>query len=88
MAKNKKKAVKKQYRNIAFQRALGEHCRELRIKKGYSVNRLAAESEGLSPSAIIRLEHGSGAVTVANLYRFADVLELRVEDLFKFPFEE
>lgn len=87
MEKRKKKSLKKQYQNLAFQKALGEHCRRLRITKGFSSYRIAAESDGLSPSIIMRIEHGTGSVTVANLYRYAEVLEVPMIDLFDFHFD-
>lgn len=75
------------FKNEDFLEALGQHCRRLRIKKGFSVNRLAAASEGLSPSVIIRLEKGTGAVTVSALLRYAEALEMHPKALFDFDYE-
>lgn len=75
------------YHNEDFLKALGEHCRALRVKKGYSVNRLAREAEKLSPSVVMRLESGKGAVTIRSLVRYAQVLEIPVKKLFDFSFD-
>lgn len=75
------------FQNEAFLKALGKHCRALRTKKGYSINRLAKEGEQLSPSVVMRLESGSGAVTINSLIRYAQVLELPPKKLLDFPFD-
>lgn len=84
MSQTKKKAAA-HYSHIEFQKTLGEHCRKLRTRKGYSVNRLARESERLSPDQVLRLERGE-AVTTPTLYRYAEVLGVSVKVLFDFPF--
>lgn len=68
--------------------ALGAHCKKIRIKKGYSIDRLAKESDQLSPSVIHRLENATGAVTIVALLRYAEVLELSLRELLDFPFQE
>lgn len=78
----------KRYRNDPFLKMLGEHCRTIRVARGYSIDRMAKESEQLSSSVIHRLESGSGPVTVAALYRFAQVLDLHPRDLFDFSLPE
>ena len=84
-----KKAIKSQtqYKNDAYLQKLGEHCRAIRMKKGYSVNRLAREGERLSPSVIMRLESGEGAITVSSLIRYAQVLEVHPKKLLDFNFD-
>ncbi|MCB0391800.1 MAG: helix-turn-helix domain-containing protein [Bdellovibrionales bacterium] len=67
--------------------ALGEHCRKLRTKAGYSVNRMTKEGEQLSPDVINRLESGSGAVTVLSIARYADILGLHPKKLLDFSFD-
>ena len=79
-----KPAVSKRYRNISFQKALGEHCREIRIKKGYSIDRMYREGDQLSPGAIQRLERGEGDCHISLLYRYARVLNIPPYELLKF----
>jgi SOS-response transcriptional repressor LexA len=64
-----------------FLKSLGRRCEQLRIKKGYSMDRVAKEGDGLSSSIVHRLEKGSGPVTVLSLYRYAQVLGLRPQVL-------
>ncbi len=85
MQKRNRKNV--HYFNKNYLVALGEHCRSIRIKKGYSINRVARESEKLSPSVILRLESGLGAVTISSLIRYAQVLEIPPKKLFDFSFD-
>jgi SOS-response transcriptional repressor LexA len=84
-AKTPSKSRKAHYRNDGFLVALGEHCRAIRVGRGYSIDRMAKESDQLSSSVIHRLESGSGPVTIATLFRFAQVLELHPKDLLDFP---
>ena len=86
MAKKKSKSSQ-HYQNDRFLLALGEHCRKIRVKQGYSVNRMAAEGDRLSPSVIMRLETGEGAVNVLSLMRFAQVLNIHPKKLLDFEFE-
>lgn len=67
--------------------ALGARCRKLRIKKGYSIDRLAKEGAQLSPGAIQRLETGSADVQVSLLYRYAEVLEIPLKTIFDFDYD-
>lgn len=86
MVKKAKKSLK-QYKNQEYLKVLGEHCRKIRLKKGYSVNRLASEGERLSPSVILRLESGEGAITISSLIRYAQVLEVHPKKLLDFIFD-
>jgi len=81
------KRKKRQYRNDSYLLALGEHCAKIRKKQGYSVNRVAAEGDRLSPSVILRLESGSGAVKVSSLIRYAQVLGVHPKKLLDFTFD-
>lgn len=83
MAKRKSRSAAR-YKNQEFLRRLGRHCQSLRLAQDYSIDRMAKESDQLSPSVIHRLESGSGAVTVATLFRYAEVLRLSPEALWKF----
>lgn len=85
-AKKQKKTIR--YNNLPYLVRLGAHCKKLRERKGYSIDRMAKESEQLSPSVIHRLETASAPVTVYSLIRYAEILELPVKSLFDFHFEE
>ena len=76
------------YKNKAYLKALGEHCRRLRTKKGYSIDRMYREGDQLSPGAIQRLETGANDVHITLLYRYASVLEIPAYELLKFPFQK
>lgn len=78
------RSPKQRAKPTSFLLALGAHCRRLRTQRGYSIDRLAKESDHLSTSVIQRLETGSGPVNVTNLLRYAAALDLRVQDLFTF----
>ena len=82
-----KKKTPPRYKNPAFAVALGKHCKELRQKKGYSIDRMYREGDQLSPGAIQRLETGDGDVHVSLLLRYAMVLNVPLLDLFKFKFK-
>lgn len=75
---------RKRYKNEAFLKALGESCRRLRKQKGYSIDRLAKESEQLSPASIDRLERGSGDSQILVLLRYAQAINVSLLDLFSF----
>lgn len=79
-----KKTTSKRYKNLGFRKALGEHCKKIRIKKGYSIDRMWREGEQLSPAAIQRLENGTHDVHISLLYRYAEVLEIPVKTLLDF----
>jgi len=80
----KKKPVSIRYKNLAFRKALGEHCKKIRIKNGFSIDRMWREGDQLSPSAIQRLENGTHDVHVSLLYRYAEVLEVPIRALLDF----
>lgn len=76
--------TRKRYSDAGVLRALGAHCKRLRIQKGYSIDRMSRESDQLSTSVIHRLETGSGAVTVSALTRYAEVLGVPLTRLMDF----
>ncbi len=79
-----KGAKRSRYKNEAFLKTLGKHCRKLRVQRGYSIDRLAKESNQLSPSSIDRLERGLADSQILVLLRYAEVLGLTLLDLFAF----
>lgn len=80
----KKRVKRKRYTNPPFLKQLGEHCRALRIKHGYSIDRMSKESDHLSPASIHRLEEGSSDVQITVLLRIAQVLEIPILKLLEF----
>lgn len=88
MAQRRKPNTRSRYRNEAYLKALGEHCARIRKQKGYSMDRMAKESDGLSTSVVSRLEKGDGAITVASLFRYALTLGLHPRDLLDIPLDD
>lgn len=72
------------YKNEAFLKVLGEHCKQMRVQRGYSIDRLARESDQLSPATIDRLERGLADSQILVLTRYAEVLGANLLDLFSF----
>lgn len=81
-----KKPKTSHFKDEAFLTLLGENCKKIRTRRGYSIDRLSKESNQLSPSAVHRLETGSGPVTVLTLYRYAAVLDVSLAELFDFDY--
>ena len=85
---NRKKGHRtKHFKNADFLITLGKHCQKIRSSRGYSIDRLAKESDQLSPSVIHRLENGLGSVTVSAFYRYANALGVGLRDLMDFPYK-
>ena len=59
---------------------LAARISEERTSRGLSQRRLA-EAIGIDPSSMNRVEKGQRAVSVGELVRLADVLDVRVDDL-------
>lgn len=79
----KKSTRAPRYKNTRLLRAIGEHCKNLRIKKNYSIDRVYREGEQLSTSVIHRLENGSADTQISVFYRYAQVLGLNLQELFE-----
>lgn len=79
-----KKTKPPRYKNEKFLKALGQHCQQLRQKKGYTIDRVYREGDQLSTSAIHRLENGAADTQISVFYRYAQVLGLDLMDLFRF----
>lgn len=84
----KKQTFPSRYKNKSFAIALGAHCKKIRQKKGYSIDRMYREGDQLSPGAIQRLENGESDVHVSLLFRYATVLDIPLPDLFKFKLDD
>jgi SOS-response transcriptional repressor LexA len=74
VATKEKKLKKPRFRDTPFLKQIGQHCQALRKKKGYSIDRLAKESERLSTSVIHRLETGESPVNLLAIFRYAQAL--------------
>ena len=82
----RRKKTHVRYRNDPLLKGLGQHCARLRKRNGYSMDRMAKESDQ-STSVISRLEKGDGAITVASLFRYAQTLRIHPKELLDFPLE-
>lgn len=83
-----KKTKINRYKNTKFLAALGARCKKLRIKSGYTIDRMYREGDQLSTSVIHRLENGAADTQISVFYRYAKVLGLHLKDLFNFSVEE
>jgi transcriptional regulator with XRE-family HTH domain len=63
-------------------KTLGKNMRELRLKKGWSQEELAAQA-GLSPNFIGYVERGERGVRIGNIEQIARALAIHPKDLFK-----
>ena len=60
---------------------MGERLRELRLEKGYSLNRMA-EAIGVTPQGYLKLEDGTGGKTFGKLPVIAQTLGCSIDKLF------
>lgn len=60
---------------------MGERLRELRLKKGLTLNAMA-ELVGMTPQGYIRLEDGTGGKTFEKLPTIAKTLDSSIDGLF------
>lgn len=86
--KTKQRANVARYKNPAFLKRLGEHCGEVRRKKGYSMDRMAREGTQLSRGTIHRLEKGQGDTHITALLRYAVILGIPLKKLLDFAYDD
>lgn len=79
--------LEKHFQDTQYLKALGAHCKNLRKKAGFTINRMSDKGVRLSPSVVFRLESGEGPVTVLVLLRYAHVLNLHPKKLLDFAFD-
>ena len=84
MLGNRVEKKRKRYKNPKFLKALGWHCRALRVMKGYSIAQVAKTGKSLSAGTIDRLERGLADVQITVIVRYAKALGVSVEDLMQF----
>lgn len=84
MAKARSVKTRSRYKNDAFLKALGAHCRKIRQDKNYSIDRLTKESDQLSPASVDRLERGLADSQILVLVRYAETLQIPLTELFAF----
>src|SRR5690606_37790083 len=70
-------------RNLKKLKALGNHIRHLRNKKGLTQEQLASLA-GVSENTIVTLESGKLNTTVATCFDIAKALGLKDKDIFDF----
>lgn len=83
--KKKSTSTRSRSYDVGLLKAFGSHSKKIRVQKGLSIDRLAKESDRLSPSVIHRLENGTGAVTLNAVFKYADALNIDITELFNFP---
>lgn len=81
-SKTKTNSKRTRYKNEPFLKALGERCKQLRIQKDYSIDRLAREANRLSSATIDRLERGTSDSQILVLLRYAEALGYSLSELF------
>jgi transcriptional regulator with XRE-family HTH domain len=84
MAKRlKKKSVAKviRFRDTHFLKKLGARVKKLRTAKGFSIDRIYLEGEGLNRSSISRIERGLTDPQISTLKRIADTIGISLVDL-------
>jgi len=69
-------------KQLAQRKAFGARVRELRRESGFSQEELAHRAE-LDRSYVGQVERGERNVSLDNIHRLAESLELKVRDLFE-----
>lgn len=72
-------------RNNEYIKAFGENLRELRKKKGFSMEELAIQAD-VEYTQIAKIETGKINTTISTAYVIAEALGIDILDLFKFQF--
>ncbi len=65
-------------------RLVGWNLRRIRVRRGYSIERLAGDAD-VDSSHVARIERGTVNSSIDVLDRLAGVLEVRLSDLFRQP---
>jgi ribosome-binding protein aMBF1 (putative translation factor) len=74
------RAVHKSEPYVRYMRAVGERLRELREEQDVSASELAS-ALSIRPETIRHWEDGSRTPNIANLYRLAAALDVRIADI-------
>ncbi len=83
-AKTVPKIIKKvsgRYRDTTFLKKLGLRVKKLRMAKGYSIDRIHLEGDGLNRSSISRIERGLIDPQICTLKRIAETIGVDLLDL-------
>ncbi len=64
---------------------IGQSIRYLRLKKDYSQEELSFKSD-LSTNALSAIERGNYNIRIKTLYRIADALDVKIEDILNCQF--
>lgn len=70
------------YKNRAFLKTLGTKLKRQRIAKGYSIDRMYLEAEGLNRSSISRIERGLIDPQITTLKRYTETIGISLRDVF------
>ena len=73
----------KRFRDASFLKKLGIRIKKLRMAKGYSIDRIYLEGEGLNRSSISRIERGLTDPQISTLKRIADTIGVSLIDLIR-----
>ena len=84
MVKKTNSKVVDRYRDEEFLKRLGMRVKEMRVSKGYSIDRLNLEGDGLNRSSISRIERGLTDPQLSTLKRIADVIGVKLIELVSF----
>ena len=76
----------KNYRDEKGVIAFGNRLREIRLKNGYSQERLANEA-GIAPSQISRIETGEINTSLSHICLIARILKVQPKDLMDFSLD-
>jgi transcriptional regulator with XRE-family HTH domain len=60
---------------------VGDNIRQIRMSQGVSQNQLAFEA-GVTREFINKVESGKNNISIKNLEKIADILEVNIKDLF------
>jgi transcriptional regulator with XRE-family HTH domain len=71
----------KRFRDEGLLKKLGARIKKLRIAKGYSLDRIYLEGEGLNRSSVSRIERGLTDPQVSTLKRIAETIGVKLIDL-------
>lgn len=77
------KKKRKRYRDDAFLKRLGRNLRRKRVARGYSIDRVYLEGNGLNRATISRMERGMIDPQISTLKRFAETIGVPLSDLMK-----
>ena len=73
----------KKVRNEPYLKAFGNNLRQIRKKRGFSMEKLALNA-GIEYSQVSDIEHGNINTTISTIHAIAKALEIPEKELFDF----